>query len=921
MLRVIPSHNAKEYFSKCLSKEDYYTEGQEIRGDWHGLAAELLGLSGPVTQDAFNALCDNVRPDTGERLTQRTNKDRIAGYDFNFHCPKSVSVVYEFTKDERILTAFRSAVNQTMQEIETEAKTRVRQGGANENRKTGNLAWAEFVHFTARPVNGVPDPHLHAHCYVFNTTWDNEEGKWKAAQFRDLKADAPYFEAVFHSRFSKQLAEAGYQIERTAKGWELAGVPRRVLDEFSQRAKQVEQKAKELGIKSAKGKDKLAALTREKKQSNLSKAELRETWGKRISEGERQAIDRAHALPPAERIKVTGMKAMDFSIGHCYERASIVTDKELMRHALRYGYGDVTPEETRRQLLRDEFLKERQEDKEWFTTRGVVAEERLLIDFVKEGKGKFQPFRSEVYAFQNLMLSDEQRKAVLHVLCSQDRVTAIRGGAGTGKTTMMKEAVAGIESSGRQVFTFAPSAEASRGVLRLEAGFVNAETVAVLLQDAKLQAQLEGQVIWIDEAGLLGTHTLLQVAELAEKKNCRVVLSGDTAQHRAVERGDALRLLENHAGLKAAELQTIWRQKADYHKALVADLRAGRLKEAFEKLDAHQMLRELEREKRYQALAADYIRALDEKKSALVISPTHAEGEAVTMEIRQRMKESGKLKPGEREFTRLKNLQWTEAERADGRIYQPGMVVQFHQNAPGFKRGEKVTVKQRDDHAVQVERQDGSQAVLPLDKAKRFQVYEAQKVALAPGDMIRITQNGFTQEKARLNNGDLKQIKEFTPMGDLMLTNGVVIPKEYGNLTHGYCVTSYASQAKGVDRVFVAQSFDSFGAADREQFYVSVSRFKEQLTIYTDDKFMLMDAVSKSSARLSAVDVVREVAAEQPAAPAISQPVPEVPDVETLTPEEKRAARLRLTMELQRRAMLQAQQRARIRTPGRDISL
>ena len=101
------------------------------------------------------------------------------------------------------------SVNQTMREIESEIKTRVRKNGADENRTTGNMVWAEFVHFTARPVNGVPDPHLHAHCYAFNTTWDDVEKKWKAGQFRDLKADAPYFEAAFHARFSKATGGIG----------------------------------------------------------------------------------------------------------------------------------------------------------------------------------------------------------------------------------------------------------------------------------------------------------------------------------------------------------------------------------------------------------------------------------------------------------------------------------------------------------------------------------------------------------------------------------------------------------------------------------------------------------------------------------------------------------------------------------------
>src|SRR5437773_2762336 len=583
-----------------------------------------------------------------------------------------------------------------MREIESEIKTRVRQKGANENRNTGNMIWAEFVHFTARPVNGLPDPHLHAHCYAFNTTWDEAEKKWKAGQFRDLKADAPYFEAAFHARFAKQLAETGYRIERTAKGWELAGVPQRVLDEFSRRTEQVEQKAKELGITSAKGKVGLAALTRERKQKQRSKAELRVLWDKRISTDERAAIENSLRQSGSGSPRISEMKAMDFAIQHCYERASIVTDKELLRQALRYGVGDVNIEQVKRQLLRDEFIKEELDGHQWFTTNQVLAEERRLIDFVQSGIGKFKPFRHGEYQFRNETLSDEQRSAVLHVLRSKDRVTAIRGGAGTGKTTMMKEAVAAIELTGRKVFAFAPSAEASRGVLRSEAGFANAETVEALLQNPKLQEQVRGQVVWIDEAGLLGSRTLARVAALAEKQGCRIVLSGDTAQHRAVERGDALRLLEKHAGLRAAELKEIWRQKADSHKAIIAELRAGDLEPAFKQLEKLGMLRELEPEQRHETLAADYVSAVEKGKSALVISPTHAEGERVTARIREWLKQAGQLRSEEREFLQLRNLQWTEAQRADVRSYQTGLVVQFHQNVAGFGRGDRVTVTGQD---------------------------------------------------------------------------------------------------------------------------------------------------------------------------------------------------------------------------------
>lgn len=755
MLRVIPSKNAKEYFKNSLKREDYYSEGQEISGDWQGIGAQKLGLSGPVTTEAFEALCDNQKPGTKERLTQRNRSNRTVGYDFNFHCPKSVSVVYEFTQDERILNAFKLSVNQTMREVETDMKTRVRKNKANENRVTGNMIWAEFIHFTARPVNGIPDPHLHAHCYAFNTTWDEQEKQWKAGQFRDLKADAPYYEAVFHARFSRQLANMGYRVERTAKGWEIAGIPQRVLDEFSQRTAQVEQKAKELGLTSAKEKDGLAALTRERKQKELTKQELRRTWEGRISAEERQAIlNRRHETPQPK--KISEMKAMDYAVQHCYERASIVTDKELLRHALRYGVGNVTVEETKQQLLRDELLKETLDNRQWVTTKDVLAEEKRLIDFTVDGKGKYKPFGSADYQFKNGMLADEQRKAVLHVLASRDRITAIRGGAGTGKTTMMKEAVAAMEAGGAKVFTFAPSAEASRGVLRSDAGFADAETVEALLQNEKLQEQVRGQVLWIDEAGLLSVRTMARVAGLAERQNCRIILSGDTAQHRAVERGDALRLLEKYAALQAAELKQIRRQKADAHKAIVADLRAGNLEAAFGRLNQLGMVREMDAEERHAALAADYAAAVAKGKSALVISPTHAEGEQVTQEIRANLKAVNELGGDERTFVRFKNLQWTEAQRTDVLNYQPGMVVQFHQNVAGFMRGERVTVKSRDERNVLVQREAGGVVALPLNMAARFQVHEAAEIALAPGDWIRVTQNGYTKDKRRLNNGDLK---------------------------------------------------------------------------------------------------------------------------------------------------------------------
>src|SRR5580704_16415164 len=181
MLRVTESKNAeaaKQYFGKGMVRSDYYIDGQEIAGVWGGKVAERLGLSGQVTQEDYFALVDNLRPRTGEQLTPRNKGNRRSGYDFTFSAPKSVSVLYETSQDERILDAFRDSVKETMEEIEREMKTRVRKGGSNENRQTGSMAWAEFVHFTSRPVDGKPDPHLQAHCFAMNLTFDGQEQRF-----------------------------------------------------------------------------------------------------------------------------------------------------------------------------------------------------------------------------------------------------------------------------------------------------------------------------------------------------------------------------------------------------------------------------------------------------------------------------------------------------------------------------------------------------------------------------------------------------------------------------------------------------------------------------------------------------------------------------------------------------------------------
>lgn len=864
MLRMVQSNSAegaKRYFTEGLTREDYYAGDATERGMWGGKGARSLGLQGEVDRDAFVRLCDNQRPDGSGRLTERTKANRRVGYDINFHCPKSVSVLHSLTDDPAILAAFERSVGNTMAMMEGEAKARVRVDGQAADRWTGNLVWATFVHTTSRPIDGLPDPHLHAHCFTFNATWDGEEKRWKAGQFGDLKRDAPFFESCFHSELARNLALAGYAIERRGKGWEIAGVPESVLTKFSRRTSQIEALAKAKGIHDPEEKANLGARTRRSKDESLPMRDVGAAWERTLTDSERESIRRSKAAPSTNPGLAAG-EAVRLSLASALERKSVVSERSVLEGALRASVGTASLPEISRALQTAELIRREVDGRVLVTTRAVLQEEKRMIDFARDGRGTCRPFTNGPSVAAEPKLNAGQRRAVEYLLTSADRVMVVRGKAGTGKTTLMQTAVAQIEASGRRVHVFAPTTEASRGVLRHE-GFENAETVARLLLDSKLQERVRGGVLWVDEAGLLGSKSAAALFEVAKAQNARVVLSGDSKQHRSVERGDALRVLERDAGLGAATLRDVVRQRGEY-KSAVEQLGEGRVVEGFHKLDRIGAIKEADAVGAHLAIAKEYIDTVRAGKTALVVSPTHAEGRAVTAEIRLRMRDE-KLLGESRPLERLQPLGFTVAERSDPAHYQAGHVVEFHQNVKGFRAGTRCEVLGRTAAGeVRVRYLDGS-TTLPLTHSDRFDVFERQPFEVAAGDVLRVTRNGRVPAgdnqtisgTRQLPNGSLHRVRGFTRSSDVRLENGWVVPKDFGHLAHGYCLTSHASQGKTVDRVFISQSSASFGASSAEQFYVSASRARERAVIYTDDKAALLEAVQKSSDRMSAVDLVK----------------------------------------------------------------
>ncbi len=336
--------------------------------------------------------------------------------------------------------------------------------------------------------------------------------------------------------------------------------------------------------------------------------------------------------------------------------------------------------------------------------------------------------------------------------------------------------------------------------------------------------------------------------------------------------------MEQEAGVRLARLTEIRRQtEPGYRKAVEAIAQGtGRAaQKGFDALDTMGSVIEASGEERHKLLVADYLKAQEEGKSALIIAPTHGEGQRLTDELRTVLKGRGSIGK-EHEFRVRRSAGWSDAQKGDIRNYEAGMVIDFsdavagtrkqvggvRQTTGGFKKGEAVVVTGREGDALTVMRQDGNQSTLAMDHSARFQVSRARDIAIGRGDRIRITKNAEAkvegQKKgAKLNNGDVFTVEGFTKEGDIRLENGKLLPSNFGHFTLGYVDTSYASQGKTVDRVFIAAGNQSLPATNQQQWYVSASRGREMAKLYVEDKQEVRDAIAKTRQRLSAVELTQ----------------------------------------------------------------
>jgi conjugative relaxase-like TrwC/TraI family protein len=879
MLTAKPQMNlasAQEYFREHLAVGDYYAENQQVAGEWFGQGAEKLGLRGKVGEQEFLALCNGLNPSSGKCLTARMNSvrkeegksvaNRRVFYDFTLSPPKSVSVV-GLCRDDRILALHHQAVKNALTELEKFAETRVRKSGQRGERRTGNVVAATFRHDTSREL----DPHLHTHCVVFNATFDQTENRWKALEVQGMYRAQRFTENLYYHELAKGLRSLGYEIENHIRDFEIKGVPPSLIARFSKRHEQIDAETRKRIAKEGLRGDlnavrrQVAVSKRQRKIKESVAARLRPAWEKQLTADETKALGALRSVRPPfpKSADMNGIVA--WADEHLFERRSVIAVHELMAAALARGRGeDFDLMSLRAAIDQRGYVRERGTDK--LTSREALGWELEVVMAAREGRCRHGGLNPDYRP--SPALSTEQTAAVGKILRSHDFITLFRGGAGTGKSFALTEVERGLSEGKHPVVVLAPQRQQ---VQALQTDGLPANTLSHFLATKQLQ---RGAVVIVDEAGQIGAKQLAQLIRVVRANGGRLILSGDTQQHGAVPASDALRAIEKHSGLKPIVISKIRRQDPAlgksvpertfirHYRTAVKAAAKGNIVESFDRLDQLGCIRECAPDDRRDQLAREYLAATARKEKVLVVAQTRDEVRAVNDSIRQQLQAAGALGT-DTTITAYHPVDMGEAEKRDPRFYQPGQQAFFIQRYGRYAKGDLCEIVAATERGLSVMK-DGRRSTLSYRYTDRIVVASAAQMVVAPGDRLQLKFNGKSVEGTALNNGELVTVRNLRKDGTLVVEGDDGARKTLSQnqrlFTRGYAVTSYGSQGKTVDTVLLADAANA-AATNANQWYVSISRGRKKVVVFTSDKDGLSANIQRAGERELALDLKTEAPA------------------------------------------------------------
>ena len=352
--KPLSAAQARTYHAEEFSnaRDNYYTMGDQVAGQWHGRLAEQWGLRGAVSEAHFQRLADGRHPVTDELLVrhqtacQYTNArgERIkamehrAAWDATFSAPKSVSLTALVGGDERVREAHRASVAVALDEVERYLQARL--GGRLPAETTGRWVAARFEHDSARPVAGYAAPQLHTHVVFFNLT-HTASGEIPSTATAGALSDAAVRDRGLSLRAGP--APSRPRIRNRARGEWTTGNPRLyagVSGGLEPAPHQRIQAHLEQHQRHGAGAAQIAAhQTREAKldrthdEVQLAHREMAAAFGDQAAHVVRKAHERVQ-VPEDLSPRITPRTAVTFGKERNLEREAVVDERAVLRDAL-----------------------------------------------------------------------------------------------------------------------------------------------------------------------------------------------------------------------------------------------------------------------------------------------------------------------------------------------------------------------------------------------------------------------------------------------------------------------------------------------------------------------------------------------------------------------------------------------------------
>ena len=718
---------------------------------------------------------------------------------------------------------------------------------------TGNLIARTVLHDTSRAA----DPNLHTHCVLINAT-QTPDGRWRAMENRELFKIQRELDVHYKSELAVRLAELGYQLRHTKNGFELATVSDQQIKSFSTRTAAIDAALAARGLSreesSAELRDKTALDTRDRKV-HYDRDLLLAAWRERAAELGLAVSLPAGQLPGLARDpKEAAQEAIEFAMGHLAEREAAFEKKEFMKAAISVAYGRATLAEVEaafdKALAWGDLV---QKSDGLITDRATIEREQRMLEVELLGRGAVRAIASGTLSI-DAKLNERQRAAVETALTTTSRITAIQGLAGVGKTTLLNEFRQQAEACGYTLAGVAPSHGAVKALA--EAGIEGKTLQSWEVSGSKLD---DRTILVIDESSLASTRQLADAVIRAEKAGARVLVVGDSDQYQSVEAGRGFQQLQQ-AGMQTSIVDTMLRQQTDITREVAQLAAEGKGAAALESLAKAGGVVEIKDEaQRLAAIAADFCALpAEERRETLVLTGTNEARRQINAAVREGLSLAGQGKTVET----FERGDLTANQQRRAQFYAEGDAVRFDKDyrSLGVKSGDILKVKAIRTNEIELARPDGSTVTFtPANlSGKGWTVGKTDRRELSAGDRIRVT-GDIAASGERLRNGLRAMVLTISDKQMQVQLDGgkkVVINLESGlpfSLDYGYAATGHSAQGLGAKRVLLERS-SACRTASRREFYTDVTRVKQELKVYTDDRGKLGKAVEKQNDKQQALE-------------------------------------------------------------------